>query len=127
MKDYVEVTYTQKEKPFGKYPYQLAEYLKMRFDLKEGMRILDNGCGRGEFLDAFSKLGLKAYGTDLSDYCDEAKVVDINMEDLPFEDDFFDFVFSKSVIEHVENTEHYMKEMRRVLKRGGMLILMVPD
>lgn len=119
MNKYVEVAYQEKEKPFGEYPLQLAKYLKERFHLSEGMRILDNGCGRGEFLHAFSSLGLEASGTDISDYCKAAKVVDLNCEPLPFPDDYFDAVFSKSVIEHIENTEHYMKEMRRVLRRGG--------
>lgn len=127
MKNYVEVAYQKKEKPFGKYPYQLAAYLYNRYRLKAGMRVLDNGCGRGEFLHAFGKLGLEAYGTDMSDYCKKARVVDLNSEKLPFEEGFFDVVFTKSVLEHIENVEHYMAEMKRVLKAGGILIIMVPD
>lgn len=127
MKDYVEVAYDKTEKPFGEYPLQLATYLMKLYGLQKGMRILDNGCGRGEFLYAFSSLGLEATGTDLSNYCAEAQVVDFNHDSLPFPDEYFDVVFSKSVIEHIANTEHYMKEMRRVLKPGGILILMVPD
>lgn len=127
MENYVEVAYQEKEKPFGEYPLQLAEHLMQRYGLKKGMRILDNGCGRGEFLHAFSSLGMETYGTDISSYCKDAKVVDLNTDKLPFPDDYFDAVFSKSVIEHIENTEHYMSEMKRILKRGGVLILMVPD
>lgn len=127
MKNYVEVAYDKREKPFGEYPLQLAAYLMKMYGLQEGMRILDNGCGRGEFLHAFSALGMKASGTDISNYCTEAYVVDLNHEPLPFSDEYFDVVFSKSVIEHIANTEHYMKEMRRVLKPGGRLILMAPD
>lgn len=119
MNKYVEVAYQEKEKPFGEYPLQLAKYLVDRFGLKAGMRILDNGCGRGEFLHAFSTLGLEASGTDISSYCEQSKVVDLNHDALPFTDDYFDAVFTKSVIEHIENTEHYMNEMRRVLKPGG--------
>lgn len=127
MNKYVETAYQEKEKPFGEYPLQLAEYLMERFGLKKGMRILDNGCGRGEFLHAFSSLGMEASGTDISDFCKQSKVVDLNHDMLPFPDNYFDAIFSKSVIEHIENTEHYMSEMRRVLKEGGVLILMVPD
>ena len=127
MNKYVEVAYQEKEKPFGEYPLQLAKYLVDRFGLKAGMRILDNGCGRGEFLHAFSTLGLEASGTDISSYCEQSKVVDLNHDALPFTDDYFDAVFTKSVIEHIENTEHYMNEMRRVLKPGGVLIVLVPD
>lgn len=127
MKNYVEVAYQKGEKPFGEYPLQLASYLFKRYRLKPGMRVLDNGCGRGEFLHAFGQLGLEAYGTDISAYCAESRVLDLNTESLPFEDDFFDVVFTKSVLEHIENTEHYVTEMYRVLNRGGILIMMAPD
>ena len=53
--------------------------------------------------------------------------MDLNHDPLPFPNDYFDAVFSKSVIEHITNTEHYIKEMRRVPKPGGRLVLMVPD
>lgn len=127
MKNYVEVAYRKSEKPYGEYPFQLAAYLKRRFHMKKGMRILDNGCGRGEFLRAFKGLGLDAYGTDSSDYCKKAKVLNLNTDILPFENEYFDVVFSKSVIEHIDNTEFYISEMKRVLKTGGTLIIMVPD
>lgn len=119
MKNYVEVAYQKEEKPFGEYPLQLAAYLFKKYRLKAGMRALDNGCGRGEFLHAFGQLGLEAYGTDISGYCKEARVLDLNTEALPFEDHFFDVVFTKSVLEHMENTERYITEMYRVLNRGG--------
>lgn len=127
MKNYVEVAYQEKEKPYGEYPQQLAKYLAGRFRLRKSMKILDNGCGRGEFLHAFDQLGMEVSGTDISDYCKNVDVVDLDKDNLPFPDEYFDVVFSKSVIEHVQNTEHYMNEMYRVLKRGGTLILMAPD
>ena len=98
-----------------------------RYHLKKGMTILDNGCGRGEYLHVFSHLGMNASGADVSEYCIDARIVDLNKDLLPFPDNYFDAVFSKSVMEHINNTEHYMSEMRRVLKVGGILILMVPD
>ena len=127
MKNYVEVAYSNREKPKTEYPTQLARYLMNRFHLTKGMKILDNGCGRGDFLNAFSEQGLEAHGTDLSSACTEAVVVDLERDSLPFPDDYFDAVFSKSVIEHLTSCENYMSEMRRVLKKDGWLILMAPD
>ena len=40
MKNYVEVAYGEKEKPFGEYPLQLAEHLVQLYSLRKGMRIL---------------------------------------------------------------------------------------
>jgi 2-polyprenyl-3-methyl-5-hydroxy-6-metoxy-1,4-benzoquinol methylase len=127
MKNYVEVAYKETEKPFGEYPLQLAEYLADRYHMKKGMKLLDNGCGRGEFLHAFGSMGMEVHGTDVSSYCKDARIVDLNKENLPYPDNYFDVVFSKSVIEHISNTEHYVNEMKRVLKKGGVLILLVPD
>lgn len=127
MENYVEIAYQIQEKPFGEYPLQLAQYLVEKYGIVPGMKLLDNGCGRGEFLHAFSKCGLDVSGTDISDYCKDSVVVNLEKEPLPFEDNSFDVVFSKSVIEHIWEVEHYMKEMKRVLKEGGRLIIMVPD
>ena len=114
MRNYVEVAYQVGEKPFGEYPLQLAKHLIDKYTLKEGMKILDNGCGRGEFLHAFSTLGMQVEGCDISSYCQQAKIADLNKEKLPFPDEYFDVVFTKSVIEHISDTEHYMNEMKRV-------------
>ena len=78
MKNYIEVSYKESEKPFGEYPLKLAGHLVEKYDLKEGMTLLDNGCGRGEFLHAFSQYGLNVKGTDVSDYCKDAYIVDLN-------------------------------------------------
>lgn len=127
MNKYIEVAYSKEEKPISSYPSQLAYYLKDRFHLTHKMRLLDNGCGRGDFLNAFAELGLETYGTDIASGSNKVKKVNLECEQLPFPDNYFDVVFSKSVIEHIANCEHYMKEMQRVLKRGGVLIIMCPD
>ena len=46
---------------------------------------------------------------------------------MPFEDNYFDVVFSKSVIEHFHNPEILVEEIFRVLKPGGLVITMCPD
>lgn len=121
MKNYVEVAYSEKEKPFGPYPLELASYLANRYGLTPGMKLLDNGCGRGEYLHAFAQLGLATFGADLSAFRDNVEVVDFNNQPLPFPNDSFDVVFSKSVLEHIVNTEYFMSEMKRVLRGGGLL------
>ena len=47
-------------------------------------------------------------------------------ENLPFQDRYFDVVFSNHVLEHVEDTSMVLQEIRRVLKKDGILILGVP-
>jgi len=47
-------------------------------------------------------------------------------ESLPFPDSTFDLVLSQEVLEHVRNPFSAMCEMKRVLKRGGVLYCQVP-
>lgn len=52
---------------------------------------------------------------------------DAEKDKIPYEDESFDFVFIKSVIEHIRNTDLFLSEIRRVLKKGGKVIILTPD
>ncbi len=131
--NYLSVNYDIKDKPFTKYPYLLTEHLASKFKFKEGQRLLDLGCGRGEFLNGFMSLGLHGFGVDISceakEFCKDAEIkeCDFENEKLTYEDDFFDIVFSKSVLEHFYYPEKVVHEIFRILKPGGTAITMVPD
>ena len=128
MKNYNGTIYDEKSRPVTSYPDQLAGYLVERFHIKPGSRILDNGCGRGDFYRGFAHCGMEVYGTDIEKVFDDVySGINLEQDRLPFEDDYFDVVFSKSVIEHIHKPENYMNEMYRVLKPGGRIIIMVPD
>ncbi len=127
MKNYISVAYDKKEKPVTSYPDELARYLMRRFKMKKGMKILDNGCGRGDYLNAFRNCGMSVTGTDIDPYCEDIAGMDFNKDYLPFKDNSFDIVFSKSVLEHLDNNELYLSEVYRVLKKGGRIILLVPE
>ena len=132
-KGYITTKYDEKSHPYTSYPDKLCDYLFKTFSMKEEMALLEPGCGRCEFLRGFKKLNMSVSGVDISD---EAKsyTKDINIqlcnvenESLPYEDNTFDVVFSKSFVEHLHNPEVYMKESLRVLKPGGMLLTLTPD
>ena len=133
MPGYIDVTYDKKIRPYTGYPLQLCKYLFDRFNMKFGVKLLDVGYGRGEFLRGFKNLGLDAYGLDYEKPQSqllngiETKYADIEKEPFPFEDQMFDVVFSKSVIEHLFDPENFMRECRRVLKPTGRIIVMTPD
>lgn len=132
-RDYVAVIYNERDRPLTAYPDKLTRHLVDRYGIKPGQRLLDMGCGRGEFLRGFIRCGVCGFGVDQSraaeKLCPEAEltVADLETDGLPFEDDFFDVVYSKSLLEHFYYPEKIVAEIYRVLKPGGLAITMVPD
>lgn len=99
-------------------------------------RVLDIGCGAGDFVEAinFYRPDLEAYGLDISEKAiKKAKKRGLkaefkvgNGEELPYPKNFFDAVLCFDVIEHVEFPEKLISETRRVLKKGGIFQLFIP-
>tara|TARA_B100001057_G_scaffold469842_1_gene530565 strand:- start:696 stop:1379 length:684 start_codon:yes stop_codon:yes gene_type:complete len=132
-KNYLETIYSVKNKPFTDYPQKFINYLVKRFEIKKKQKVLELGCGRGEFLNEFINNGLDGYGVDILDYCKNFfpnlnfKKIDMVNEKLPYEDNFFDVIYSKSIIEHFYFPDKIFKEAFRVLKPGGIIITLTPE
>lgn len=117
------------------YPAKLCAYIAGRFlpkkaTSKAGFRFLDVGCSKGTHMRLLAKeTNAAAYGTDLRADCEfgRVKACDLDRDKFPFKDNFFDFVWSKSVVEHVHNPSNMIRESLRVLKPGGIAIIMTPD
>ncbi|HEV7680620.1 MAG TPA: class I SAM-dependent methyltransferase [Pyrinomonadaceae bacterium] len=95
-------------------------------------RILDVGCGTGANLEMLSEFGI-AEGVDVSpealSFCQARGLENVKLgaaEALPYEDNSFDFVTGLDVVEHLDDDLAGLKEMRRVLSRGGRAVLFVP-
>lgn len=86
---------------------------------------LDVGCGRRPYEKTFFAGASKYIGTD---YLSDRSRPDVvcSALDLPFRDNHFDTVVSTEVLEHVPDPLRAMREMRRVLKPGGFLVLSAP-
>ena len=94
-------------------------------------KILDVGCSLGHFLRIFDGLGFETYGIDIADYAiRQAKentkantcVCDIQLG-APFNDGFFDLITIFEVFEHLERPVDALKQIHRILKPDGLLIL----
>ena len=94
--------------------------------------ILDVGCGTGANLEMLSEFGA-AEGVDVSaealSFCQARgleKVKPGAAEALPYGDNSFDLATGLDVVEHLDDDLAGLKEMRRVLRRGGRALLFVP-
>jgi len=95
-------------------------------------RILDVGCGTGANLLMLSEYG-DAEGVDVSEdalaFCRERGLDKVRLgaaEELPYEDGTFDLVTALDVVEHLDDDLAGLREMRRVLRPGGRVLLFVP-
>lgn len=102
--------------------------------LKKG-KILEGGCGMGINVYCLHYNGYAAFGVDfakktvrkINEYFPELNVSPGDVRNLQFEDNFFDGYWSLGVIEHFfEGYDSIVKEMKRVLKKGGYLFLTYP-
>jgi SAM-dependent methyltransferase len=99
--------------------------------LSAGSRILDAPCGDGSLAATLRGTGYDAYGIDINgsglDQLGPA-YHDVNLNArLPFADESFEAVLSIEGIEHLENRASYLRELNRVLKHNGLLILTTPN
>ena len=101
--------------------------------IKENSRILDVGCAMGGFLKFLKNKRnyTNLYGIEpIEAYVKEANNENIkqgNVYKIPFEDNSFDIVILDQVLEHLSNLKLAMKEIKRVLDKGGLCYIGVPD
>ena len=111
--------------------------LKESGAIKPGIRILDVGSGEGFFkffFDSVCTEKIEWHGIEIwkerADFCKHIgyHVTEVNLEkdNLPFGDEHFDVVLASHVIEHLPDPGRIVKEMGRVLKREGMLLIATP-
>ena len=102
-------------------------------DVKPG-RILDLGCAAGYFLFAMQEKGWEAYGVEISEdaanYAQSKlgiKVFQGTLNEANLQENFFDVITLWSVLEHLHAPLETLREANRLLKKGGLLIVKVPN
>ncbi|MBI1806089.1 MAG: class I SAM-dependent methyltransferase [Ignavibacteria bacterium] len=103
--------------------------------IEGGDRFLDIGCGEGTLAMQVQNRFKEVHGIDISEDAVrlanqngvKATRVNLNIEPIPYPDNYFDTVVSLDVIEHVFDPIRFLKEIHRVLRRDGYTIISTPN
>jgi ubiquinone/menaquinone biosynthesis C-methylase UbiE len=125
---YMRLTADARGRTFGRY---------VDFDALAGKDVLEVGCGSGIAAQMLAEAGANLTAVDLTPWAVattrrrldafglDGNVREADGEDLPFADASFDLVFSWGVIHHSSDMDRALRELVRVLRPGGELVLMV--
>ena len=129
--DHIAVAFSRSHRKWNS-TNRSALYRAMRFPM-EGKKVLDAGCGDGTDMLHFQQRGARVYGCDVSQEllqiarrkCPGARLEQCSFSNTPFRDFFFDAVYSKYAMQHDADIAAIYREVRRVLKPGGIFVFLV--
>lgn len=93
---------------------------------KPGALAADVGCGDGFWSKKLEEIGYKTISLDLEKKYEKTILIDAN-ELLPYPNNYFDFIFSLDVIEHLDSPENFKNELSRILKKDERMALITTN
>jgi ubiquinone/menaquinone biosynthesis C-methylase UbiE len=102
--------------------------------LEPPMAIIDVGCGTGSILRALQQQGfMNIHGLELSDFAVQRlieqglSVSEGSLLNMPFSSGRFDAAIASEVLEHIIRRGRFLKELSRIVKSDGAILIFVPD
>ncbi len=108
----------------------IATYLNQKSSSDKAF-VLDVGCGQGDMTKKLlsridPEVSITLYGIDGISSCKNKQItftsIDLEKGIFPYQDGYFDVVYSNQVIEHILDKDTFLSESHRVLKKGGLFI-----
>jgi ubiquinone/menaquinone biosynthesis C-methylase UbiE len=118
-------------------PWKSVPFDFIDFEALKGKDVLEIGVGNGSHAQLLAAHSKSFTGIDLTDYAVKstsdrmrcfqlkARILRMDAEQMQFDDNSFDFIWTWGVIHHSSNTRSILEEMHRVLKPQGEAIAMV--
>lgn len=122
--------------PAGKFVAPMYDEVLLRIEKSAAKSVLDIGCGSGNILGQLVGRNMSLFGLDLSDAMvqvaenrlgNRALVTVGDAEKLPYENSSMDLIVCNASFHHYPNPEKVLKEMYRVLKSDGSLLIGDPN
>lgn len=113
-------------------PFSYDRYAFAFENIKDGFQCLDYGCYDGRFIHQVlqNKKNIEYIGLDKNQDIIHKNPYNLNLQlftnNIPFENNIFDFVSILDVIEHIHKQDKVLLELNRVLKIGGTLVITTP-
>lgn len=103
-------------------------------------RVLDLGCGAGQYLVQLHSMGFECFGADISEemlnvtrekfvshQLDDVTLINSDCYKLPLEENYFDLIVCIGVLEYLDSEKKALLEMKRMIKPGGFVIVTFPN
>jgi len=97
-------------------------------------KVLDVGCATGYFLEVAAEAGWDVHGVELSEYSARLaqkkfgdRVFNGTLEEAYYADETFDLITLSDLLEHVQKPAAFLREVRRILKPTGLLMIVTPN
>ncbi len=107
--------------------------IKLLQNYKRNGRLLDIGCAYGLLVNAAS-VQFESYGIDISQFAIEnskryckGRIMKASASELPFINGAFDIITAVDTLEHIHHLTKCLKDIRRILKKSGILFLQLPN
>lgn len=121
---------------YNRFFYGWIRYLDTRLPLSRGTgkKVLEIGCGIGAFARILHERGFGVLATDISSFIitrakalqPDIKFSKLDIENPPKKSNYYDYIFSFEVIEHLKNPKLALVHMKKNLKNEGILVISTP-
>ena len=134
------ISHTDSQRTLFEKAYQFVKKITLtrklkiiKSNAKEGKRLLDFGCGTGDFLKEAQKKGWHVFGIEPDEQA--RQIANKKTNNIVFNSDYiskfenqsFDVITLWHVLEHLPNTKEQLSVFNKLLKPNGMLIVAVPN